>query len=208
MFYFITIASATLLIALLNLLLDGLWSLYAYGEHLLFTTLGVAAVIAVDGILAFILRRLPEKWFLPEAKIFSVGIKERNFYRKIKIQIWKKHVPEWGCFTGFHKDKVQSPNDSTYLGRFLLESNYGVAGHVGGALFGYAILLLPFLRPLTMGLPIAVVNMILSWLPVMVLRSNTMPLRKLYRRSLEREEHQARIEKDALASVPEPASRT
>ncbi len=191
MFYFITITSATVLIALFNFLLEGVYRFSAYGEQLFFTALGVVAVIAVDGILAFVIRRMPEKWFLPEARLFAVGTRERNFYRRIKLHVWKKHVPEWGCFTGFHKDKIQSPNDSAYLGRFLLESNYGVAGHVGGALFGFVILLLPFLAPVTAALPIAVINLILSWLPVMVLRANTTPLRKLYRRNLEREARQA-----------------
>ena len=59
---------------------------------------------------------------------------------------------------------------------------------VTGAVFGYLILLLPFLRPLAMGLPIAIVNMILSLLPTMVLRFNTPALRSLYRRNLAREQ--------------------
>ncbi len=187
MFYLITISTATLLISLLNIVIDSTYTLSAFGAHLLVTVLGVAAVILIDGLMAFITRRMPERWFLPEASLFSVGKGEVNFYRRIKINSWKKHVPEWGCFTGFHKNKMQAPDDSTYLGRFLLESNYGVAGHVAGALLGYLILLLPFLRPLSAALPIAVINMILSILPTMILRFNTPALRRLYRRNLDRE---------------------
>ena len=187
MFYIITISGATLIIALINALCDPLFGLSVLGEYLLFTVLGVASVIAIDGIFAFVIRRMPEAWFAPEAPIFTVGKGERSLYRKLKINAWKKYVPELGCFTGFHKDKVRSPNDSAYLGRFLLESNYGVAGHLAGASLGYLILFLPFLKPLPMALPIAVVNMILSLLPTMILRFNTPALRKLYRRNLERE---------------------
>ena len=192
MLYLITICGATFCIALFNALCDPLFSLSVLGEFLLFTSLGTLSVIAVDGICAFVIRRLPEKWFAPEAALFTVGKKERGFYRRIKINDWKKHVPEWGCFTGFHKDKMRDPNDPVYLGRFLLESNYGVAGHLAGAILGYLIMLLPFLRPLAMGLPIAIVNMILSLLPTMVLRFNTPALRSLYRRNLAREQATAR----------------
>jgi len=88
---------------------------------------------------------------------------------------------------------LQSPDNSAYLGRFLLESNYGVAGHVAGALLGYLILFLPFLRPLSMALPIAVINMILSILPTMILRFNTPALRRLYRRNLEHENAKSKL---------------
>ena len=191
MFYFVTISSATLLIALFNCLLDGGLTPVAFLWHLLWTTLGVAAVIAVDGLVAFVIRRMPERWFAPEAKLFAVGKRELNLYRRTRINEWKRHVPEWGCFTGFHKDRMRSPQDSEYLGRFLLESNYGVAGHLAGAVFGFLILLLPFLRSLTVALPIAAVNLILSLLPAMILRYNTPALRRLYRRNLERERRRA-----------------
>lgn len=197
MFYFVTISSATVVIALSNFLYDGDYVPIAFLWHLLWTTLGVAAVIGVDGLFAFLIRRMPEKWFAPEAKLFDVGKRELNFYRKTRINSWKRHVPEWGCFTGFHKDKMRSPDDSAYLGRFLLESNYGVAGHLAGAIFGFLILLLPFLRPLSVALPIAAVNCILSLLPTMILRYNTPALRRLYRRNLNREQ----VKKEAPVSI-------
>lgn len=191
MFYFVTISSATVVIALSNYLYDGDYAPIAFLWHLLWTTLGVAAVIAVDGLFAFVIRRMPERWFAPEARLFAVGKRELNLYRRTRINEWKRHVPEWGCFTGFHKDRMRSPEDSEYLGRFLLESNYGVAGHLAGAVFGFLILLLPFLRSLTVALPIAAVNLILSLLPAMILRYNTPALRRLYRRNLERERRRA-----------------
>lgn len=197
MLYFITVTAATLIITALNFLLNGEHSLPALGKLLLFVIVGVAAEILIDGVAAFVIRRLPEKWFSPEAKAFTVGKRERNFYRKSKIGVWKKYIPEWGCFTGFHKDKLREPNDSAYIGRFLLESNYGVAGHIAGAFLGFTIIFLPFLHPLTAALPIALVNFVLSILPTMILRSNTPALRGLYRRNKEKEEKKARALDDA-----------
>ena len=187
MFYLITVVCGSLSIALLNFLFGGIYTLTEFGILLLFTVIGVVAVVAIDGVAAFIVRRLPEKWFAPEAKLFSVSKTERKFYRRSGIGRWKKYVPEWGCFTGFHKDKMREPENSAYVGRFLLESNYGVLGHVVGAALGFLILLLPFLPTLTMALPIALINLVLSLLPTMVLRSNTPALRGLYKRNLQRE---------------------
>ena len=188
MFYIITILTAMLLVALGNFWAFGIYTVAAFGEILLFTALGVVAVIAIDGVLAFVVRRMPEKWFAPEAKLFSVGKRERGFYRRSNINKWKKYVPELGCFTGFHKDRMRDPTSSAYIGRFLLESNYGVLGHVAGAVFGFLIMLLPFLRPFAMGLPIALVNFVLSMLPTMILRFNTPGLRRIYRGNLLREQ--------------------
>lgn len=187
MFYFIIISIASLLITLGNFLADGHYTLGTFVYLLLLTVAGVASVILIDGLLAFIVRRLPARWFAPEARAFSVPRWEKELYRRTKINVWKKHVPEWGCFTGFHKDRLREPNDSAYIGRFLLESNYGVLGHILGSCLGFLILLLPFLRPLSVALPIAVVNFILNMLPAMILRFNTPALRRLYRRNLERE---------------------
>ena len=191
MFYFITITLASLIIVLTNFFLGGDHTLLAFGKLALLTVGGVASVIAVDGLLAFIARRLPERWFAPEAKIFSVCKLEQRLYRRTKINVWKKYVPEWGCFTGFHKDRMRDPNSSEYVGRFLLESNYGVLGHVAGAIFGFLIMLLPFLPAFTVALPIAAVNLLLSLLPAMILRFNTPPLRRIYRRNVEREKSEA-----------------
>jgi len=194
MFYLITISGAALIIALANFFADGVFTLQSFGMNLLYVVLGVIAVFAVDALFAFITRRLPEKWFAPEAKLFSVSKREVDLYRRSKINVWKKYVPEWGCFTGFHKDKMREPSDSAYIGRFLLESNYGVLGHVLGAVFGFLIMLLPFLHPLSMALPIAAVNFILSILPTMILRFNTPPLRRIYKRNLKRENNGERID--------------
>lgn len=168
---------------------DGVLTLLAFAKIFGATALGATAAFAIDGIFAFIARRLPMKWFPPEAKLFMVSTRERKLYRKLKINFWKKYVPELGGFTGFHKDKMRDRSSSEYVGRFLTESHYGVLGHVLGAIFGFAVMLLPFLRPLSMGMPIAIVNFILSILPTMILRYNTPSLCKVYRMNLSREKN-------------------
>ena len=187
MFYLFTILGAGLIIALLNFLADGIFTFLALGQNLLTVALGIIVVFLIDAFFAFVTRRLPEKWFAPEARLFNVSKREADIYRRSKINVWKKFVPEWGCFTGFHKDKMREPSDSAYIGRFLLESNYGVLGHVLGAVFGFLIMLLPFLRPISVALPIAAVNFVLSILPTIILRFNTPALRRIYRRNTERE---------------------
>lgn len=187
MLYLLTVVIATILIALGNFLYDGVYEITAFAVHFGITALGVVAVVLIDAIFAFVTRRLPEAWFSPDSRLFYVGKGEKLFYRKTKINVWKKYVPEWGCFTGFHKDKIQKPSEGSYLGRFLLESNYGVAGHIVGALLGFLIILIPIFRPLSVALPIAIVNMILNLLPTAILRANTPALRRLYHGALERE---------------------
>ena len=196
MFYTLVISTAALIITGANFWADGEYTLFAFAKGILITVLGIVAVVLVDAVAATVARRLPERWFAPEARLFTVGKRERNLYRKIRIGTWKKYVPEWGCFTGFHKDKMREPDNSQYIGRFLLESNYGVAGHVAGALLGFLIMLIPALRPLTVALPVAAVNFVLSTLPTMVLRANTPALRGLYRRNLEKSLRSA-VEKTA-----------
>lgn len=187
MLYIITVSVAVAIITSVGFILGGVYTLLALAARLGITLLYVAAVFVIDGVTAFIIRRLPEKWFAPLSVAFGVCKWERNLYRRSKIIVWKRFVPEWGCFTGFHKDKLRAPKDSDYIARFLLESNYGVAGHLAGALLGFAIIFIPLASPFTVAIPVAVVNALLSLLPTAVLRSNTPALRGLYLRNLNRE---------------------
>ena len=187
MFYLIVVTAGTLLVTLANFLCCELHTLSSFFENLLTAIAGVAVLFLIDAATAFLTRRLPEKWFAPEAKMFTVTPAERKIYRKLKINSWKKYVPEWGCFTGFHKDKVREPDSRAYIGRFLIESNYGVAGHIAGAIAGFAIMFLPFFHPFMVALPLAAINFVLGILPTMILRSNTPSLRMLYRKNIKRE---------------------
>ena len=153
------------------------------------TTIYTVGVIAVDGLFAFLIRRLtPMKWYKPGRRIFSVSKKEKNFYNKIKIKSWKDKVPELGGFTSFHKNEFKTSSDSAYLERFIIESNYGVIIHLENALFGFLIMLIPcYLLPYSHGFsvwfPVCAVNFVLSMLPVFILRYTNYTLLRLYNKS-------------------------
>ena len=189
MLYLIIITGSMIVIAAINTLLFPFPTATEIGRIALSTLLGTVSVIVWDGILALLIRRCP-LWsgcFAPESSAFHVSKQERNFYRRIGIQSWKDSIPELGLFTGFSKSEFTNPKDPAYLAKFLTESHYGVVIHLANALFGFLIILLPWCSQPTIAIPIALVNMILSLLPVAVLRFNTAPLLGIYLKRLVRD---------------------
>ena len=139
------------------------------------------AVIAVDGVFATLIRLLPAKLMHYDRRIFAVGERESAFYRKIGVKAWKPIVPDLGFFTKFPKNHLLDPRDPAYTGRYLLEAAYGIVIHVANMAVGFLILpILPEVA-LSVALPVACVNLILSLLPVLVLRSNFPALIRLHR---------------------------
>jgi hypothetical protein len=138
------------------------------------------SVIAIDGLFAFIIRRLPERYFDENHKIFMAGKKECRFYEMIKIKEWKDQVLELGGFTSFHKDEIRKPDDIEYIKRFILECNYGSLIHLVDSLLGFLII---FITPLDIcyifAIPVALINMILNFLPMFILRYNVPRLHKV-----------------------------
>lgn len=188
MFYLTVILSTLVVVGICHAPWGDGFSAWGLASSLLDAALGVISVIAIDGIVAWIVRRMPERWFAPEGRLYAVSKRERTLLHALGIDFWKRFVPELGCFTGFHKDRVAEPGSVKYLERFLLESNYGAVGHIWGALLGFLILLLPFCQPFSRGLPIAIVNFVLSMLPTCILRYNTPSLRRLLKRARREEE--------------------
>lgn len=183
MLYLIIILIATVLICAGNLIFIIPFSLFEFASVAFSTVFGVVAIIAIDGISALIIRRLtPASWYSPERKAFRVSKKERDFYKKIKIKQWKDKVPELGGFTSFHKDKLVSIGDGTYLGRFILEANYGVIIHLANAILGFLIAFIPLCSSPSIWIPIVAVNLVLSLLPVAILRYTCYTLYNLYAR--------------------------
>ncbi len=189
-FYIAVIAAANAAIILLNLFM--LMPPVSWQSLLWIsagTVMGTLGVIAADGLGALAVRRLlPKKWFEAERRIFRVSKKEQRIYKKLKIKAWKDKVPELGIFTGFSKSRVDSYDDTEYLGRFIMEINYGQLCHLQNALFGFVIMLIPYFdgsslvfpSPIGIWLPIAAVNFVLSLLPVMILRYTSCTLTRLY----------------------------
>ena len=153
-------------------------------SNTLSVSLGVIAIIAQDGIGALLLRRLtPAKWYAPGRKFFRVTKKERDIYHKLKIKKWKDYVPELGIFTGFSKSEIKDADDPSYLGKFLVESNYGVVIHIVNAITGFVIMFIPCCSSSSIWIPIFAVNFVLCLLPVAVLRYTSHTLLKLYERT-------------------------
>ena len=179
--YILVILLANVLIILGNLLWTGTWG--AWLPACGYSVLATVCVICVDGLTAFLVRRLPEKWFQPGLSLYEVSQGERKFYRCLGVKKWKDKVPELGLFTGFHKSHLTAPKDASYLGRFLLESNYGVVIHWVNALFGFLIMAIPVLGGISYTMPVALVNFVLSLMPAVILRYNTPGLLRLYKRA-------------------------
>jgi hypothetical protein len=149
---------------------------------LIYPSIMVITIIAIDGLFAFIIRRLPNKWFDEKHTGFAATKKEASFYEKLQIKKWKDKVPELGGFTAFHKDKIDDPYNTEYLKRYILEANYGMLGHLFGAIFGFAIIAIPpYSSWYAINLPIAIVNCFLSLIPMLILRYNLRKLHVLYK---------------------------
>lgn len=155
----------------------------------IYTVTGVVAIIAWDGLFAFLIRRaLPKSWFMHGRRAFEVSKGERDFYNKIKIKSWKDKVPELGGFTGFHKNEFKSSQSAEYLGRFIMESNFGVIIHLENAIFGFAICFIPWCSSPSIWIPIFAVNFVLSMLPVFILRYTLYTLNRLYKKQSQKSE--------------------
>ncbi len=190
-FYLIVIAIANVLICAASLLffmpvLDTEWWIIVLG-----TVWSTVMVIAIDGLFAFIVRRLPEKWFRYGNKMFEVSKRERKFYNRLKIKAWKDKVPELGMFTAFSKSRVTEPQSAEYVARFLLESNYGIWCHIADIVFGgLVVLCMPLKFALYIGMPVAAVNAVLNLLPILILRYNTPGLTAMYKRNIKKKERE------------------
>ncbi len=183
--YILIISIATVIIILANFFAGGDLALNNLLWLSIDTVVGVIAIIAWDGLMAFLIRRLlPMSLFAPGKKIFQVSKKEKKFYQAIKIKSWKDKIPELGGFTSFHKNQLTSSNDIEYLKRFITESNYGVIIHLENAFLGFLIFLIPLCNSPSIWIPIFAVNFVLSMLPVFVLRYVTYTLNRLYEKQI------------------------
>ena len=147
-------------------------------------TVSVVYQFAIDGLFAWIVSKCPNKWF-ENKKFFNVSKKEQRFYEKLGIRSWKDKIWELGGLGGFSKSKIQDPNDPEYSRRFLIESYKGEVDHIIGMLAGFTVI---FIFPLKfawiVGVPVAIVNLVLNYMPIMILRYNTPKLLVLHKRAV------------------------
>ena len=176
--YYIASFTATIICTLLGIFVGPLFGVdYRWG----FMSIAMLVVLfLIDALLAWLIRKLPEKWFDSNNKHFDERKGERKFYEALGIKKWKDKIPELGGFTDFHKDKIYEPNSIEFYERFILESNYGSLLHIISAFIGYLII---FMAPLKtcflMAIPMATVNFVLCILPYFVLRYNVGKLKKV-----------------------------
>ena len=176
--YYIASFTATIICTLLGIFVGPLFGVdYRWG----FMSIAMLVVLfLIDALLAWLIRKLPEKWFDSNNKHFDERKGEKKFYEALGIKKWKDKIPELGGFTDFHKDKIYEPNSIEFYERFILESNYGSVLHIISAFIGYLII---FMAPLKtcflMAIPMATVNFVLCILPYFVLRYNVGKLKKV-----------------------------
>ena len=133
-----------------------------------------ALQFALDGIIAVVINKMPDRWFGVDSRLYRVSKRERELYKKLKVRRWKDKVWELGGLGGFSKKALRSPDDPGYIEKFIIECNKGVLTHRLSYPVGFlAMLTLPGICALTVALPVALVNLFLNVLPTLVLRYNT-----------------------------------
>lgn len=185
--YLSTIGIAMLVISAVNILC-GTASWYYAVIAVIWCT---ALQFALDGLIAIVINKMPDRWFGVENRLYRVSERERALYKKLKVRLWKDRVWELGGLGGFSKRELKDPNDPAYIEKFIIECNKGVATHRLSYPVGFlAMLTLPNICSLTVALPVAVVNLFLNILPTLALRYNT-PMLQLMLKRLKRKEMRA-----------------
>lgn len=134
----------------------------------------VALQIILDSLAALAVRLTPDRLYPAESPRYRVRPWEKKLYLKLGVRAWKDHIPDLGGIGGFSKKRLQSPDDPAYIEKYVIECHKGVLTHRLCYLLGLIVMLtLPNLCALTIGLPVAVINLILNALPTMALRYNT-----------------------------------
>lgn len=139
--------------------------------------------VAVDGFFALVVHLLPNKWFGIENRLYKVSNKERKFYEKLKIRLWKDKILELGSLGGFSKKSLKSSSDKEYIMQFIIESNKGVLTHIIGCFAGFiALFIFPIGCAFNITIPICIINFILNLPSLFILRYNTPKLHAGYKR--------------------------
>lgn len=191
MLYLVAIIVATCVLTVVNIFFAAPYFGIEWWLVILMAVGSVVAEVAIDGLFAFLIRRLPAKWFNHKKKIFIVSKGEKRFYEKIKIRKWKDKVPELGQFTNFSKNKITDPKSNEYLDRYFLEACYGEVIHFSSLFAGFLVI---FVLPLRLwycfGLPVAIANIFFNLPSLFILRYNSTKLRVLYESNARREKLQ------------------
>lgn len=150
---------------------------------LIAVVLCTGAQFALDGLIAILINKLPDRLFGVDNRLYHVSEGEKKLYRKLKVRNWKDKVWELGGLGGFSKKHFVDPNSPEYVERFIIECNKGVLTHRLSYPIGFLpMLLFPNVCAFSIGLPVALVNLYLNILPTLVLRYNTPKLQAMLKR--------------------------
>ena len=177
--YLTTIGIAMLIISAVNLAIGA-----APWYYILIAVVWCTAFqFAVDGTLAIIINKMPNRWFGVKNPLYHVSEWEKKLYKKLRVKFWKDKVWELGGIGGFSKKHCKEPSNPEYIERFIIECNKGVLTHRLSYPAGFlAMLTLSGLPVFTVALPVAVVNIYLNVLPTLALRYNTPKLQAILKR--------------------------
>ena len=159
--------------------------------------LSIIIEIAIGGFCATVVcKLLPDKWFSHKIKLYNVSKKEYNFYINfLKIKVWKDKVLDLGKLNGFQKKSMEDSSSSEYLKKFIIECNCGFVEHVFSIIIGcFVIFLYPKALVWSMGLPTILINFIINYMSITILRFN-IPRLKTALKFAERQEERKNINK-------------
>ena len=187
--YLSVIGAAMFLILVVNIVFNtAVWY-----NVIIAVILCTAAQFALDGIIAIIIGKLPDRLFGIDNRLYLVSEREKNFYKKIKVRNWKDKVWELGGLGGFSKKNLANPGSKEYIEKFIIECNKGVLTHRLSYPIGFLpMLFIPDVCAFSIALPVAVVNLFLNILPTLALRYNTPKLKIMLQRLEKKQKAQSK----------------
>ncbi|MEE1049244.1 MAG: hypothetical protein U0M60_17725 [Clostridia bacterium] len=184
-FYLTVIGVAMLIISAVNIIFDTA----AWYNIIILVVVCTALQFALDGLIAIIINKMPDKLFGVDSPLYNVSEVEKSFYKKLKVRSWKDKVWELGGLGGFSKKNLANPNSPEYIEKFIIECNKGVLTHRLSYPIGFLpMLLIPNVCAFSIALPVAVVNLFLNILPTIILRYNTPKLKLMLKRMKKKSE--------------------
>lgn len=173
-FYLTVIGIAMCVISAINII----FNTASWYNVVVLVVICTALQFALDGMIAIIINKMPDKLFGADNPLYNVTEAEKEFYKKIKVRSWKDKVWELGGLGGFSKKNLQDPASPEYIEKFIIECNKGVLTHRLSYPIGFLpMLFIPNICSLSVALPVAMVNLFLNILPTLVLRYNTPKLK-------------------------------
>ena len=187
--YLSVIGVAMAIISVINII----YNTATWFNVIIAVVLCTAAQFALDGLIAIIINKMPDRWFAVNNPLYNVSETEKNLYKKLKVRNWKDKVWELGGLGGFSKKNLANPNSPEYVEKFIVECNKGVLTHRLSYPIGFLpMVFIPNVCALTIALPVAVVNLFLNILPTLALRYNTPKLHAMLKR-MNRKAEQVRV---------------